>query len=200
MSRHLLWRVMACFSVAIAAYALVLLAVPSIGAPFLPDRLATLPLALRTHLVASAVALAVGPFQFHARIRTTRPHLHRWLGRLYLLGVLAGGVSGLRLALVSEGGLVAHLGFGLLAACWLAATALAWAAVRRRDLAGHRAWMVRSYAMTFAAVSLRLYLPLGLMAGLPFGVIYPAVSWLCWVGNLLIAERVFVAPLRRRAA
>ncbi len=199
MSRHQLWRVMAFFSVAIAVYAVVLLFVPSVGAPFLADRLATVPIALLTHVAASAVALATGPFQFHTGLRTAGPVRHRWLGRLYLLGVLVGGLSGLRLALVSEGGLVAHTGFGLLAVCWLVSSALAWDRVRRGDLDGHRAWMVRSYAMTFAAVTLRIYLPLGLAAGLPFGVIYPAVSWLCWVGNLLVAEHVFVTPLRHRA-
>jgi hypothetical protein len=48
--------------------------------------------------------------------------------------------------------------------------------------------MIRSYALTLAAVTLRLYLPSSQLAGLPFTVAYPAISWLCWVPNLLIAE------------
>ena len=48
--------------------------------------------------------------------------------------------------------------------------------------------MIRSYALTYAAVTLRIYLPLSLMAALPMQAAYPAIAWLCWVPNLLVAE------------
>lgn len=55
--------------------------------------------------------------------------------------------------------------------------------------------MIRSYALTLAAVTLRIYLPLSQLAGVPFGDAYQVISWLCWVPNLVVAEWVV---LRRR--
>ena len=52
----------------------------------------------------------------------------------------------------------------------------------------HRRWMIRSYALTAAAITLRLYLPLLSHLGIPFDMSYPVVAWLCWVPNLLFAE------------
>jgi len=51
--------------------------------------------------------------------------------------------------------------------------------------------MVRNFALTFAAVTLRLWLPASVASGIGFEVAYPAVAWLCWLPNLLVAERLF---------
>jgi hypothetical protein len=59
----------------------------------------------------------------------------------------------------------------------------------------HRAWMLRSYALTFAAVTLRIWLPLSQIAGIPFQEAYAAIAWLCWVPNLVVVEWFI---LRRR--
>jgi hypothetical protein len=48
--------------------------------------------------------------------------------------------------------------------------------------------MIRNFALTFAAVTLRLYLPPVLIVGLPFAMSYAIIAWLCWVPNLLVAE------------
>jgi predicted membrane protein DUF2306 len=52
----------------------------------------------------------------------------------------------------------------------------------------HRRWMVRNFALTFAAVTLRLWIPMSFAAGIPFEIAYPAIAWLCWVPNLLLPE------------
>lgn len=54
--------------------------------------------------------------------------------------------------------------------------------------------MVRNVSLTLAAVSLRIYLPLSMLAGIPFELAYPAIAWLCWVPNLWVAEIVFNRP------
>ena len=56
--------------------------------------------------------------------------------------------------------------------------------------------MIRSYALTLAAVTLRLYIPAALISGFSFEAAYPAISWLCWVPNLIVAEWI----IRRHAA
>lgn len=48
--------------------------------------------------------------------------------------------------------------------------------------------MIRSFALTFGAVTLRIYIPASQIAGIPFALAYSAISWLAWVPNLLVAE------------
>ena len=52
----------------------------------------------------------------------------------------------------------------------------------------HLRWMIRSFALTFAAVTLRLYLPFPPMMGFTFVEGYRAIAWLAWVPNLIAAE------------
>jgi len=157
-------------------------------------------LAFYTHITLAPVALAVLPFQFWAGLRARRPTVHRWLGRIYGASILLSGLGGLAMAIGTEAGPVAAFGFGGLAIVWLGTTIWAvWLATQRR-IVEHRRWMIRSAALTFAAVTLRLYLPiLGATVGMEVG--YPLVAWLCWVPNLLVAEWVLRRrPVRRAAA
>ena len=145
--------------------------------------------ALYSHVVGAAVALGLGAFQFSTRLRTTRPQLHRWMGRLYLgVGVLVGRHRRPDHGDARIGGLPARLGFGLLAVVWLFTGARAYLAIRSGNTAAHRRWMVRNFSLTFAAVTLRLYLPASGVAGVPFEVAYPIIAWVAWVPNLIVAE------------
>lgn len=165
--------------------------------PFLQDRFSTVPLFAYTHLGASAIALMAGPFQLNSRLRGRYLSLHRRLGRLYVICVMLGGVAGFLFATMSEGGFVAHFGFALLAVLWLLTTGAAYLRIRARDEVAHRGWMTRSFALTFAAVTLRIYIPLFLALGVSFETAYPIISWTCWVPNLIVAE--WLIPRRRRA-
>jgi hypothetical protein len=51
--------------------------------------------------------------------------------------------------------------------------------------------MVRNFALTFAAVTLRLWLPASIVSGFPFELAYPVIAWLCWLPNLVAAELLF---------
>src|SRR5256714_15643538 len=188
------------FATIIAAYALAVLVVPMMRAPFLEQRFMTMPLAVTLHLAGAAVALVVGPLQHNSRLRDRFLEMHRWTGRTYVLAVLFGGAAALRLATISQGGLPAHAGFGLLAVLWLLATGQAYRHIRAGDQASHRRWMIRSYALTFAAVTLRIYLPVSIAAGLPFEPAYQTIAWLCWVPNLIVAEWIILRQRPTRAA
>jgi len=143
---------------------------------------------LVTHIGASSLALIVGAAQFLIPRRGRALRLHRWLGRSYVAAVLVGAGSALVLAPQVATGAVAGLGFGLLAVTWLAATGMALALILRREVTRHRSWMLRSYALAAAAITLRLYLPLANAADIPFELSYPVIAWLCWVPNLLAME------------
>ena len=181
----------------IALYAMGVLFVPAMRPPFLQQRFLIMPLAAYLHLGGSGVALAMGAFQLNTRLRSRFIHVHRWMGRTYVIGVLLGGLAALALATRSQAGLPTHVGFGLLAALWLFTTTMAYRYIRGGNQALHRRWMIRSYALTFAAVTLRIYLPLSQVAGIPFDPAYQTISWLCWVPNLIVAEWIM---LRQRVA
>jgi uncharacterized membrane protein len=146
------------------------------------------PLAFFAHVGLAPVALMLMPFQFLPGLRARRPGLHRWTGRSYAAAVLLSGLGGLAMAVGTEAGPVASTGFALLAILWLGTTATGVWMARAGDMAAHRRWMIRSAALTFAGVTLRLELPLLVIGGLEFPTAYTAVAWLCWVPNLLVAE------------
>lgn len=143
---------------------------------------------LDLHVAGAATALLIAPFQVLPGLRARRPGLHRVMGRIYVAGCLAGGIGGLVLAFGSTAGPIATAGFGLLALAWLATTVQAWRMALARRVAEHRAWMIRSMALTLAAVTLRLYLPFAALGPIPFFDAYRAIAFLCWVPNLLLAE------------
>jgi len=144
--------------------------------------------ALALHAGISATALMLGALQFFPRFRARRPTWHRRAGTVYVICCLVGGCAALLLACGTTSGPIATAGFGLLGLCWLGSTANAWRYARARDFVRHRRWMTRSYALTFAAVTLRLYLPVVFIAHLAFTPSYQAISFLAWVPNLIVAE------------
>jgi Predicted membrane protein (DUF2306) len=145
---------------------------------------------LVVHVGGAATALLVSPLQLMSSIRRRLPAFHRWTGRLYVVCCAIGGFAGVILALGSAAGRVATAGFGLLAVAWMTTTLTGWRAGRRKQFARHRAWMIRSFALTFAAVTLRIYL--AVLPALPIGFMqgYRAISFLCWVPNFIVAELV----------
>ena len=115
-----------------------------------------------------------------------------WLGRSYVVGVAIGATGALALAPRAQTGAVAALGFGMLGILWAACTLAAFLRIRGGDRDAHRRWMLRSYALTLAAVTLRLYIPLSISLGVAFEVAYPVIAWLCWVPNLAVTEMLFI--------
>lgn len=185
--RKVLWAVMVFLAVPISLYAFAYVIVgeamypPDFAASFLSR-----PWGINPHALFGGIGLLVGGVQFHRGLRR-RLRVHRVLGRVYVVSCLFTGGAGMYMAAYSYGGWVTHLGFGILGALLLFTTIVAFLAIRRRDVESHSRWMTRSYALMFAAVMLRLELPL-LGAAFGFADGYRMVSWLCWVPNLLVVE------------
>jgi uncharacterized membrane protein len=112
------------------------------------------------HILCGAVALLAGWSQFSKRIRNTNLALHRTLGKIYLIVVGVSGIAGLYIALYATGGIVAVTGFSGLAIAWLFTSLQAYLHIRKMDIDQHQYWMIRSYALCWAAVTLRIWLPL----------------------------------------
>jgi uncharacterized membrane protein len=144
---------------------------------------------LLMHIIGAMLAILIGPFQFLEGMRKERLlKIHRWLGRTYLLSVLFGGLGGLYMAPLAHGGVISQLGFTALAILWLFSGGMAYKHIRNREIEQHREWMTRNYALTFAGVMLRLWMPTFVMAGVDFTAGYIVTAWLCWVPNLIVAQ------------
>ncbi len=140
------------------------------------------------HAASAATALLVGPLQFVARLRRSRPGMHRAVGVIYVSACLAGGLSALPLAIGSVAGQLASAGFIGLATAWMATTLIALQRIRRGEIAAHRRWMTRSFALTLSAVTLRLYLFVSGVLKIDYFSAYPIIAWACWLPNLLAVE------------
>ena len=152
--------------------------------------------ALCIHAVCAAIALLTGPWQFLPSLRARHIGIHRGLGRIYVAAVLVGWLASIPVGLHAETGGIASAGFLTLGVCWAASTGTALFRVLGGDIGSHRRWMVRSYALTAAAITLRIYLGSAVALKLPFVTAYPAIAWLCWIPNLAVAEVI----LRRGAS
>ncbi|MDX1912939.1 MAG: DUF2306 domain-containing protein [Saprospiraceae bacterium] len=145
-------------------------------------------LAFFSHILFGGLTLLTGWSQFSDRWRKRHLSLHRLLGKVYLLAMLPSALAGIYLSFYATGGLVAGLGFFLLGIVWLFSSLAAYGSIRNGDVDRHAYWMVFSYAACFAAVTLRLWLPLlTALFELAFVPAYQIVAWLCWVPNLLFA-------------
>lgn len=153
--------------------------------------------AFYTHIFLGGLALLAGFSQFLPKLRRKYLGLHRVLGKIYVISVLLSGIAGLGIAYFATGGMITATGFAGLALFWLYTTIIAYVAIRKKEINNHQRWMIRSYALCFAAVSLRIYLPLFIGGfGMEFLEAYKIIAWLCWVPNLLIAEFFIVRKLK----
>ncbi len=197
------WALVCSLSLCVAGYAAVGYLSQPVGALVHPEIRAALearPAVVLAHVLASAAALVIGSLQFLARVRRAAPRVHAWLGRSYVAGVLLGALAGLQMAAHAYGGSAARLGFASLALVWLYASGRGWLAIRAGDVAAHERWMIRSFALAFAAVTLRLYVAAAMASGIAFEAAYPAIAWLCWVPNVLVAQRLIAARTPKAAA
>lgn len=142
------------------------------------------------HVAFSVIALVIGPFSLSTKYREKNINLHKSLGKIYMIGIILGGISGLYLALYATGGLAGKLGFSLLSIFWLITAYQAIARVKEKKIHDHQKWMIRNYSLTFAAVTLRIWL--GLLGWLfgpdHFETSYAIIAWLAWVPNIIFAE------------
>jgi len=144
--------------------------------------------AFTIHAVFASIALLVGPWQFLPSIFSRRRWLHRLLGWIYVSTVALGWLASLPLALHAHTGATASAGFQALGVVWLTCTLLGFLDARAGRIVEHRRWMIRSYGLTTAAITLRLYVVASDILHIPLGQSYPYIAWLCWIPNALVAQ------------
>lgn len=151
------------------------------------------------HIFVSITVLITGLLQFSKYLLDKYPRLHRNSGKIYALVVITlSGPTGLIMGFYANGGFYARVSFILLSLLWITFTIMGWRTAMQARWPEHITWMLRSYALTLSALTLRLYaLVLGLMhMPLRPATAYIIISWLSWTLNLLLAElllkRVFI--------
>ncbi|ARU62938.1 hypothetical protein CBW65_19590 [Tumebacillus avium] len=142
---------------------------------------------LYTHITTAAAAFFIGPFNFMKSSYTKNIKRHRMLGKVYFAAIVVSSLCGFYLAVYAHGGLLAKAGFFMLSVLWLYTTVKAVNLARQKKIQDHRQWMVRSYAVTFAALTFRVWLSALAMFG-NFDLAYGLAAWLCWAVNLIVVE------------
>lgn len=142
------------------------------------------------HIFGGMLALVLGPLQFVKYIRRKNLNLHRVLGKTYVAAILfIAAPTGLYMAFYANGGISASIGFILMSLLWFYTTFMAVNTIRKKQVSEHVKWMVRSYAMTFAAVTLRLWVPfLSLVIDMEHLKVIIITAWISWLLNLAAAE------------
>lgn len=143
-----------------------------------------------SHISFSSVMLMLGPLQLMKSIRRTNIQAHRVMGYIYYLMLYPASAGAFWLSFYAFGGAASTVGFALLATSWVATGFVAFIAIKERRIQDHKEWMLRNYALTFSAVSLRIMLIVNLASNgfQPSEAGYSVIAWACWIVNLIVME------------
>ncbi|MFN8395063.1 MAG: DUF2306 domain-containing protein [Bacteroidia bacterium] len=142
------------------------------------------------HVFTAIPVVLLGWVQFSTWLQRMHTTWHRRIGKTYVLLVLMGAApGGLALAMGAAGGWAGKICFVMMSLLWFAFTLRAWLRIRKQDIQGHQADMQRSFALSFAAITLRLWMFLigGVLEWRTPGA-YALCAWLCWIPNILLLE------------
>jgi len=144
-------------------------------------------IAFKAHIVCGGIALLIGWSQFSVKFRNNYLKLHKNIGKAYVLLVILSSLSGIYIGFDATGGLVSALGFISLGIIWFCTTILAYVHILNKRILSHQKMMIFSYAACFAAVTLRIWLPMLTSLTGDFITAYTIVAWICWIPNIIVA-------------
>jgi len=147
-------------------------------------------IAFYIHVFFAIFSLTAGFTQFSQKIRLKYAKIHKVLGWIYISTILLlAAPSGFIIGLYANGGLWSKIAFCLLAILWFWFTFKALLAIIKKQYKAHQVFMIRSFALTLSAITLRLwkYIIVALFEPRPMDV-YQIVAWLGWLLNLVVAE------------
>ncbi len=185
--------------------------------PFLAERVeevrrfdgsfAAHPLLTLLHVLPGGIILILAPLQFSRRIRARHIRFHRWSGRVLMLATFVVVTSGLYFGLLMPyGGLSEALAAALFGGFCLAAMGRAFLAIRRREVARHREWMMRAFAIAIGISTTRVVAAAFDIVLTPAGYRAPEIFvlslWSGWLLTLGAAELWirYTRPRSRSAA
>jgi len=146
--------------------------------------------AFYTHVFSSLLTLCAGFTQFSNYVLKYHKNLHRLIGKIYAYDILLINFpAGMIMAFYANGHLPSKIAFIILDSLWFVFTYKAVAAIKVKDIKKHKRFMIRSYALTFSAVTLRTW---KIILSHSFAIdpmsLYMIDAWMGFVPNLLFAE------------
>ena len=147
--------------------------------------------ALIGHITGGMIAIVIGPFQFWKSLRDNYRHVHRFMGKTYMISILIGALSATYLAWNS--GLAIHWSWAValqgMSIAWIVTAGMAYRFIRMKKIEQHKRWVIRSYVVTFAFVTFRFINELPAVQALgEFVERGPTEIWIAWTVPLLITE------------
>ncbi|WP_228526603.1 MULTISPECIES: DUF2306 domain-containing protein [unclassified Flavobacterium] len=151
------------------------------------------------HVYSAIFVLLAGFFQFNNSLLKKYPKLHRNIGKFYVLVVLfLSAPSGLFIGLFANGGLYSKISFVSLSLLWFYFTLKGFLFIKNKNIVGHKAFMLRSFALTFSAITLRFWKVILVYLFHPSPMdVYQIIAWLGWIPNLLIVEYYLYNQLKK---
>ncbi len=144
-------------------------------------------IAFYCHIFFGAIALLIGWINFGKAYRAKHLSLHKRIGKVYVMSVLISALGSIYIGVFATGGIITSIGFISLGILWFYTTLMALIHVKNKRITLHQKLMIYSYALSFAAVTLRLWMPLMIFICQDFDAGYKIASWLCWIPNVIVA-------------
>ncbi len=160
---------------------------------FLDGRFASHPLATYLHILPGSLLLLVAPLQFSSWMRSRHLGVHRWSGRLLVAAAVTAASSGLYFGLFMPfGGRAESVPIAVFGGFLMYALMKAVAAIRRGDVARHREWMIRAFALALGISTVRIVVAVFDLTLTPAGFgarpLFVVSIWTGWVTTLVAAE------------
>ncbi len=142
------------------------------------------------HVYSAIFVLLAGFTQFNSGLLKRKPAIHRNIGKLYVFIVLfLSAPSGLFIGIFANGGFYSKISFVTLSILWFYFTLKGFLTIKNKNIKLHKAFMLRSFALTFSAITLRFWKVFLVYLFQPSPMdVYQIIAWLGWVPNLLIIE------------
>ena len=142
------------------------------------------------HVYSSVFVLLAGFTQFNRRILKNYPKIHKRIGQIYVYTVVfLAAPSGIYIGYYANGGFWSKISFMLLGTLWYTFTVIGIISVKKRFLLRHKNFMLRSFALAFSAITLRLWKVILVFAFHPNPMeVYKIIAWLGWIPNILVIE------------
>ena len=147
-------------------------------------------IAFYIHVFTSVFCLAIGTTQFSKSIRTDYPKVHRVMGKIYVYNILIINFpAALIMGVYANGLLISKTAFLILDVLWFWYRVLAVIEIKNKNIIGHQNYMIRSFALTLSAITLRTWkLVLSSFFIIEPSLLYQIDAWLGFVPNLIVAE------------
>lgn len=185
---RLLWITGVSASLGLAWYSISLLLAPIAQPWFLGERLRDFPVAMNAHIVFASVAMALLPVLLSTSARSALPRLHFVCGYLYVVSVVVSAVCALPVVPFVPGGTLGASAFFVLAIAWIYSVARVVASAVQHHASSHRRWTLRSAALSFSGVTLRVCLLLAPTLDWKSDLSLGLIAWSSWLINLIVVE------------